>query len=288
MNVSAGSNQSVNEGSSVTLTGSFVDPSGSTTSIDDWHVVASSGQQIADGTGPTFTFTPGNAGTYTVTHGHRPQRRLGLGRRGDHLRRRPAGPDRPQHLAEHVYAGVSTSINLGTLALTGIGPFTDNGPVGRRPDLDLLTHGLRAALPGSHVCDGGDLHDRRDRLRVRRWLRRPPAVAISVTHRRHVDHAHVVDGLRGLRPVGDLYGHRDRPGGPDGHRGVLRRPGHTGRSDRHRHADRGERPVPGDVQHARSRPAAVRTQSRRSTAAMRPTRAAHRTSSARRSPRPAR
>ena len=44
----------------------------------DWHVVASSGQQIADGTGPTFTFTPGNAGTYTVTsHGHRPQRRLG-------------------------------------------------------------------------------------------------------------------------------------------------------------------------------------------------------------------
>src|SRR5262249_35678696 len=55
-NVSAGPNLNVNEGTPVTLTGSFLDPLGNATHIYDWHVVASSGEIIADGTGPTFTF----------------------------------------------------------------------------------------------------------------------------------------------------------------------------------------------------------------------------------------
>src|SRR5262249_55350444 len=33
----------------------------------NWHVVSSNGQMIADGTDPTFSFTPNDNGTYTVT-----------------------------------------------------------------------------------------------------------------------------------------------------------------------------------------------------------------------------
>ena len=68
LDVSAGANQTVNEGDTVTLTGSFIDPDDADTHTYDWHVVASSGQQIADGTGSCFTFSPGNAGLYTVTY----------------------------------------------------------------------------------------------------------------------------------------------------------------------------------------------------------------------------
>ena len=67
LNVSAGPNQMVDEGSAVTLTGSFLDPSGD----GHAHLRLARGRvqrpEIADGTGSTFTFTPGNAGTYTVT-----------------------------------------------------------------------------------------------------------------------------------------------------------------------------------------------------------------------------
>ena len=57
----------MNEGDIVTLTGSFVDPIDTDSHTFDWHVVASNGQSIPDGHGPTFSFSPGNAGTYTVT-----------------------------------------------------------------------------------------------------------------------------------------------------------------------------------------------------------------------------
>ncbi|MFI5455769.1 MAG: Ig-like domain repeat protein, partial [Isosphaerales bacterium] len=125
LNVSAGSNQTVNEGSSVTLTGSVVDPSGNTNSIDDWHVFASSGQQIVDGTGPTFTFTPGNAGTYTVTDEF-----IDPSVGWDSADVVITSLDVPPVLtapstSQSAFAGVSTSINLGTLAITGIGPFTE-------------------------------------------------------------------------------------------------------------------------------------------------------------------
>ena len=58
-------------------------------------------------------------------HGHRPERGLGAVGRGGHLSRRPAGPDRHRPPRRAPSPGVSTSINLGTLAITGIGPFTD-------------------------------------------------------------------------------------------------------------------------------------------------------------------
>jgi hypothetical protein len=63
----AGGNQTVNEGDTVTLNGSFTDPGVLDTHTFLWHVVADNGQVIADGTGPNFSFVPNDDGTYTVT-----------------------------------------------------------------------------------------------------------------------------------------------------------------------------------------------------------------------------
>ncbi len=124
LNVSAGANQAVNEGTSVTLTASYDVPSGDSDYVLDWHLIASSGQQIGDGTGPTFTFTPGNPGTYTVT----------LTVVDPNVGWESADAvitslDVPPVLtapstSQSTFAGVSTSVSLGTLAITGIGPFT--------------------------------------------------------------------------------------------------------------------------------------------------------------------
>lgn len=63
----AGNDLAVNEGSALTLTGSFSDAGGADTHSFLWQVVASNGQVIADGTGSSFGFTPVDNGTYTVT-----------------------------------------------------------------------------------------------------------------------------------------------------------------------------------------------------------------------------
>ncbi|HEY1598691.1 MAG TPA: right-handed parallel beta-helix repeat-containing protein, partial [Pirellulales bacterium] len=65
--VSAGDDQYVNEEDLVTLTGSFTDPGTLDTHTLNWHVDADNGQVIADGSGSTFSFTPDDNGTYTVT-----------------------------------------------------------------------------------------------------------------------------------------------------------------------------------------------------------------------------
>jgi Ca2+-binding RTX toxin-like protein len=123
LDVSAGSNQTVLEGTSVTLTGSFVDPSTNDTEIEDWHVVASSGEAIADGTGSTFTFTPGNAATYTVT-----LTVIDPGIGWDSASAVVTSLDAPPVLtapteSQTAFSGLSASIDLGTLAITGVGPF---------------------------------------------------------------------------------------------------------------------------------------------------------------------
>ncbi len=65
--VSAGDDQTANEGSMVSLGGSFSDPGNDSYSIL-WHVVASNGQVVADGYASGFSFTPADNGTYTVTY----------------------------------------------------------------------------------------------------------------------------------------------------------------------------------------------------------------------------
>jgi Ca2+-binding RTX toxin-like protein len=63
----AGPNQTVNEGDTVSLSGSFTDAGTLDTHTYHWHVVASNGQSIPDGTSPMFGFTPNDNGIYTVT-----------------------------------------------------------------------------------------------------------------------------------------------------------------------------------------------------------------------------
>ena len=68
LDVSAVVNQSaVVTGEPVTLTGSFADPDDADVQTFDWKVSAPGNQAIPDGTAQSFTFTPEEAGTYTVT-----------------------------------------------------------------------------------------------------------------------------------------------------------------------------------------------------------------------------
>jgi hypothetical protein len=58
------------EGAFISLTASAADPSPADAAAGftfTWHVVASNGQAIANGSGPSFTFIPTDNGTYTVT-----------------------------------------------------------------------------------------------------------------------------------------------------------------------------------------------------------------------------
>src|SRR5205823_162896 len=64
---SAGANRTVNEGSAITLFGTFTDPGSADTWTFNWHVVSSNGQVIADGSGQNFTFTPTDNGIYMAT-----------------------------------------------------------------------------------------------------------------------------------------------------------------------------------------------------------------------------
>jgi probable HAF family extracellular repeat protein/ELWxxDGT repeat protein len=68
--VSAGTSQTVNEGDTVTLHGTYTDPgigTGTDSFTYDWHVVSTNGQLIADGTGQDFSFVADASGTYTAT-----------------------------------------------------------------------------------------------------------------------------------------------------------------------------------------------------------------------------
>lgn len=55
------------EGSEITLSGSFIDAGLADSHVLGWAVVASTGQSIPTGLGPTFAFTPADDGTFTVT-----------------------------------------------------------------------------------------------------------------------------------------------------------------------------------------------------------------------------
>jgi Ca2+-binding RTX toxin-like protein len=124
LNVTAGQNQTVNEGTTVTLTGSFIDPFGNATHTYDWHVVATSGQVIPDGTGPTFTFSPGDAGTYKVFYTASDSN----GGAGSTMVVITSDAVPPVLVAPtgalSAVAGASAPVNLGTLNAAGIGPFT--------------------------------------------------------------------------------------------------------------------------------------------------------------------
>ncbi len=78
LDVTAGPNQTVNEGDSVTLTGSFIDPFDADTTPYDWHVVDLERPDDRRRDRPLFHFHPGQR-RHLHGHVHRvgPERRLG-------------------------------------------------------------------------------------------------------------------------------------------------------------------------------------------------------------------
>jgi hypothetical protein len=124
LNVTAGGNRTVNEGDTVTLNGSFLDPDDADVHAFLWHVTASNGQTIADGTGPSFTFTPGDGGVYTVAFTVSDQN-AGSGSAVVQV----TANDIPPALAapaasQTTVEGASTLIQLGSLVDRGTGPWT--------------------------------------------------------------------------------------------------------------------------------------------------------------------
>src|SRR5207248_520910 len=56
--VDAGADRAVHEGDAVTLAGTFRDPGSADTHTLTWQVVGSDGRVVAQGSGPSLTFTP--------------------------------------------------------------------------------------------------------------------------------------------------------------------------------------------------------------------------------------
>ena len=245
LNVSAGPNQVVDEGTPVTLTGSFLDPEDGETQTYDWHVVASSGQQIADGYGPSFTFTPGNAGTYTVTYTVMdPNGGSGSAQVVITSNDVPPGAHRPHDRANRL-RGREHDHQSRHARHHGSRPIHRHDPLGRRPDFDLLSLGLRLALARPCLCSGRDLHGLRDRVRTRRRLHNGELLHQRHRHGAHVDDAHLVSGLGGIRPVRVIHRDGGRQRHSHGHRYFLR----WRESDRHGYPERGQRPGCGHLQH---------------------------------------
>ena len=124
VSVSAGADSIVNEGDIVNLIGSFVDPIDTDSHTFDWHLVASNAQSIPDGHGPTFSFSPGNAGTYTITFTVSDQNG-GTASAVVHVTSQAVqpvltAPAAPQNSVE----GINTQFDLGTLAVKGVGPWS--------------------------------------------------------------------------------------------------------------------------------------------------------------------
>ncbi len=124
LEVSAGADQTVNEGDTVSLIGSFIDPSDSESHTFNWHVEASSGQIIPDGTGSSFTFSPGNAGSYSVTFTVSDPN----GGSQSSVMQVTAKAVTPVLTAptasQNAKAGRTATLSLGTLSVKGIGPWT--------------------------------------------------------------------------------------------------------------------------------------------------------------------
>jgi len=65
--VNGGPDRTVAEGTAVTFSKPFSDPGSSDTQTILWLVSSTNGQEISSGTGETFSFTPADDGTYTVS-----------------------------------------------------------------------------------------------------------------------------------------------------------------------------------------------------------------------------
>ncbi len=126
INVSIGPNLTVNEGQNVDLTGTFLDLNAASTHDYAWTATNSLGQEVAEGSSSSFVFTPGNAGTYTVSYTISDQN----GGSGSATMQVVAEAVAPvltaPTAAQNEVEGESATINLGslTVATGAIGPWT--------------------------------------------------------------------------------------------------------------------------------------------------------------------
>ena len=207
----------------------------------------SSGQPIADGTGSSFTFSPGNAGTYTVTYTVSDQNG-GSASAVVEVTSNAVPPvlTAPTIRAERPYAGNrARPIDLGTLTVSGSRPLDGDRPVGRRPD----TRPSRPRAPGRsrwHTptrrqgdytvsetvseYDGGSM------------TTSLPVLVITDTT------STVLTTSSATAVYGQLVTFTATVTGSGTPTGTVAFDARCG-SDRHRHAERGERPGRGHLQH---------------------------------------
>ena len=141
-----GPDQTVNEGDTVTLTGSFIDPDNAESQTYEWKVSDSNNDAFPDGTGLSYTFTPSDPGTYTVTFTvNRSARRIVV-----HV---TAVAKQlvltPTTTVQNAVAGASTTVDLGQLSVSEPGPFTVNVQWGDG-QVSSLTESGSAALAVAH------------------------------------------------------------------------------------------------------------------------------------------
>ncbi len=122
--VSIGPNQTVNEGQSITLSGTFIDPNDTEDYTYAWTATNSLGEEVALGSGSSFVFTPGNAGTYTISYTVSDQDG-GSGSASMQVTAQAVPPVLTAPVAtQYAVEGESATINLGSLTVAGSGPWT--------------------------------------------------------------------------------------------------------------------------------------------------------------------
>ncbi len=170
IDVTAGPNQTVSQGESVTLTGSFIDPDDAESHTYLWSVAAPGEQSVADGTGPSFTFTAADAGIYTVTYtvsdlngGTASVTVQVTSTAVQAVLTAPAG-------TQNAVEGENAPLSLGSIAVQSAGSYTVTCPVGRQPVLELHTFELRRTIIRSLLFARGIVHHLGNRHRRCRQL----------------------------------------------------------------------------------------------------------------------
>ena len=114
----------VSEGEPITFTGSYLDPDDADAHTYAWVVTAPTGQTVATGTGASFTFSPGDAGTYDVTYTVS-DRNNGSGSADVQITSNAIEPTLTSPTTtQNAVEGNSTPFDLGSLDASGTGPFT--------------------------------------------------------------------------------------------------------------------------------------------------------------------
>jgi uncharacterized delta-60 repeat protein len=139
-NADVGADRTVNEGTKVSMSATFVDP-GVDPWVYGWHVTASNGQVVADGTAKAFDFTPTDNGVYTVE-----------------FTVTDDGGGSTSDTAVVTVGNLPPSVELGNPRTTNEGaPFSLTGTETDPGAADVLSRHWTIQYPSGEVVDGGTL-----------------------------------------------------------------------------------------------------------------------------------